>query len=124
MDYAVNRFYSAAQGRFTQVDPIGMSAASLEDPQSLNLYSYCGNDPINYVDPDGLFFKKLFGWTGKALKFLFKVAAIALFVVAMVLLPGAIAGFVAWNGWFTTWKVTRILPARRCGQAGISASRT
>jgi hypothetical protein len=42
----------------------------------------------------------LFGWIGKALKFLFKVAAIALFVVAMVLLPGAIAGFVAWNGWF------------------------
>ncbi len=100
LDYAVNRFYSAAQGRFTQVDPIGMSAASLSDPQSLNMYSYCGNDPINHVDPDGLFFKKLFGWVGKAFKFLFKVAAVALFVVAMVLLPGAIAGFVAWKGWF------------------------
>jgi RHS repeat-associated protein len=95
LDYAVNRFYSSAQGRFTQVDPIGMEATSLEDPQSLNLYSYCGNDPINYVDPDGLFFK----WLGKAFKFLFKVAAIALFVVAMVLLPGEIAGFVAWKGW-------------------------
>lgn len=68
MDYAVNRFYSAAQGRFTQVDPIGMSAVSLENPQTLNLYSYCGNDPINRIDPDGLFWGKLFGWVGKAFK--------------------------------------------------------
>jgi RHS repeat-associated protein len=54
LDYAKNRFYSPQQGRFTQVDPIGMSAASLGDPQSLNLYSYCGNDPVNFADPSGL----------------------------------------------------------------------
>ena len=34
LDYAVSRFYSSQQGRFTQVDPIGMGAASSEDPQS------------------------------------------------------------------------------------------
>jgi RHS repeat-associated protein len=44
LDYAVNRHYSAAQGRFTQVDPIGMDSVSLEDPQSLNLYAYCGSN--------------------------------------------------------------------------------
>ena len=54
LDYAVNRQYSAAQGRFTQVDPIGMEAVSLTNPQSLNLYSYCFNDPINHTDPEGL----------------------------------------------------------------------
>ena len=54
LDYAVNRHYSSAQGRFTQVDPIGMGAASPGDPQSLNLYAYCQNDPINHTDPDGL----------------------------------------------------------------------
>ncbi len=53
MDYAVNRFYSAAQGRFTQVDPIGMRGVSLSDPQSLNLYSYVQNDPVNFIDPRG-----------------------------------------------------------------------
>ena len=55
LDYAVNRRYDSLQGRFTQVDPIGIGAASLSDPQSLNLYAYCGNDPIHNVDPDGLF---------------------------------------------------------------------
>jgi RHS repeat-associated protein len=55
LDYAVNRFYSSCQGRFTQVDPIGMNAVSLEDPQSLNLYAYVGGDPLNRIDPEGLF---------------------------------------------------------------------
>jgi RHS repeat-associated protein len=71
LDYAVNRFYSSQQGRFTQVDPIGMSAASLGNPQTLNLYAYCGNDPINNVDPDGLFW----GGLWKALKAIGKAIA-------------------------------------------------
>lgn len=54
LDYAVNRTYNAGLGRFTQVDPIGMGAVSLANPQSLNLYAYCFNDPINHTDPDGL----------------------------------------------------------------------
>ena len=55
LDYAVNRHYDSGQGRFTQPDPIGMGAANLSDPQSLNMYAYCGNDPVNHVDPGGLF---------------------------------------------------------------------
>ncbi|MCI0556004.1 MAG: hypothetical protein L0287_34100, partial [Anaerolineae bacterium] len=70
--------------RFTQVDPIGMGATSLSDPQSLNLYSYCGNDPINRIDPDGLFFKKLFGWIGKIGK-IFKWIGIAITIAIGVL---------------------------------------
>jgi RHS repeat-associated protein len=61
LDYAVNRFYSPQQGRFTQVDPIGMGASSLSAPQTLNMYAYCGNDPINHVDPAGLFFGFIIG---------------------------------------------------------------
>jgi RHS repeat-associated protein len=84
LDYAVNRFYSPQQGRFTQVDPIEMDAASLSDPQTLNLYSYCGNDPINHLDPDGLFFGKLFGWIGNAFKWAFRVLAVVVAVVAVM----------------------------------------
>jgi RHS repeat-associated protein len=54
LDYAVNRHYDPQRGRFNQVDPLGMGAASLADPQSLSLYSYVQNDPGNFVDPSGL----------------------------------------------------------------------
>ena len=54
LDYAVNRTYDSKQGRFTQVDPIGMKSVSLSDPQSFNLYAYVQNDPVNYTDPTGL----------------------------------------------------------------------
>ncbi len=74
LDYAVNRHYSSAQGRFTQVDPIGMSATSLGNPQSLNLYAYCGNDPINQTDPSGLFSWKTF----------LKIVGIVLIAIAVI----------------------------------------
>lgn len=54
LDYAQNRSYSSGQGRFTSVDPVGMSAASIGNPQSLNLYAYVGNNPIDFTDPSGL----------------------------------------------------------------------
>jgi RHS repeat-associated protein len=37
LDYAVNRHYDPSQGRLTQADPVGMSAVSLDNPQTLNL---------------------------------------------------------------------------------------
>jgi RHS repeat-associated protein len=51
LDYANARFYSSRIGRFTSTDPL---TGSLEDPQSLNRYSYVSNDPINTIDPSGL----------------------------------------------------------------------
>jgi RHS repeat-associated protein len=79
LDYAVNRHYDPQQGRFTQVDPIGMNSVDLSRPQTLNLYAYCTNDPINQMDPSGLgffsFLKKLFKWIAIAV-------AVALIVVA------------------------------------------
>ncbi|MBK7600582.1 MAG: hypothetical protein IPJ07_19550 [Acidobacteria bacterium] len=38
-----------------QADPLGLGAADAANPQSLNLYSYVGNDPVNFTDPTGLF---------------------------------------------------------------------
>jgi len=96
LDYAVNRSYDSQQGRFTQVDPVGMGTADLENPQTLNLYSYCANDPINHTDANGLgflsFLKKLFKVINKVLKWIVIVVAIALAVVvtfALLNLPGA-----------------------------------
>ncbi|MFY9555896.1 MAG: RHS repeat-associated core domain-containing protein, partial [Blastocatellia bacterium] len=49
-DYAVNRQYSSNLGRFMRTDPVG---PVIDWPQSLNRYSYAGNDPVNASDPDG-----------------------------------------------------------------------
>lgn len=87
LDYASNRFYDSMQGRFTQVDPLEMRAANLSDPQSLNMYAYCGNDPVNHVDPSGLFFGKLWRFIKKALKIIAVAIAVAVAVITIVYAP-------------------------------------
>jgi RHS repeat-associated protein len=54
LDYAVNRSYDPQQGRFTQVDPQELAATNRTDPQSLNMYTFARNDPVNLTDPAGL----------------------------------------------------------------------
>jgi hypothetical protein len=46
--------YAGSRGRFTSPDPGWLSAANMQKPQSLNRYAYVNNDPVNFVDPDGL----------------------------------------------------------------------
>src|SRR5205814_1692598 len=51
------RYYSSFYGRFTIPDwaaaPTAVPYAKFGDPQSLNLYSYVENEPVNRADPDG-----------------------------------------------------------------------
>lgn len=51
LDNAVFRYDSSKWGRFMSPDPI---AGTIADPQSMDRYSYVGNDPINFLDPLGL----------------------------------------------------------------------
>lgn len=44
------RYYDPALGRFISADTI---VPSPRDPQSLNRYSYVGNNPLRYTDPTG-----------------------------------------------------------------------
>jgi RHS repeat-associated protein len=56
-DYFGARYYSSAMGRFMSPDwsakeePVPY--AKLDDPQSLNLYAYVLNNPLDRTDPDG-----------------------------------------------------------------------
>ncbi len=91
LDYAVNRHYDPQQGRFTQVDPIRMKSVDLTSPQTLNLYAYCTNDPINHTDPTGLgffsFLKKAFNFIKSAIKWIIVALTVAIAVVAVVFFP-------------------------------------
>jgi RHS repeat-associated protein len=53
LDYAQNRYYSSTWGRFTTADPYTMSGG-LGNPQGWNRYAYVENDPVNWMDPNGL----------------------------------------------------------------------
>ncbi len=49
--YLRARYYDSAYGRFTQQD--GWEYVNFGDPLSLNLYTYCWNNPGNLADPTG-----------------------------------------------------------------------
>lgn len=53
-DHTLWRKMDSTQGRWTSPDPY-QGSIRLNDPQSLNRYTYVGNDPGNFVDPLGLF---------------------------------------------------------------------
>jgi RHS repeat-associated protein len=53
-DYFGARYYASSMGRWMSPDPAGIGFASAENPQSLNLYGYVQNNPLAFVDPDGL----------------------------------------------------------------------
>ncbi|MDD2235563.1 MAG: RHS repeat-associated core domain-containing protein [Desulfitobacteriaceae bacterium] len=50
--YAQARYYMPEVGRFISADAY---KGTVTDPQSLNLYVYCANNPVNYVDPSGYY---------------------------------------------------------------------
>jgi RHS repeat-associated protein len=57
LDFFEARYMSSAQGRFmspdwsAKIEPVPY--AKLDNPQSLNLYSYVGNNPLRNIDADG-----------------------------------------------------------------------
>ncbi len=57
LDYANNRYYSNAYGRFMTPDPYQGTSGGPGDPdnpQSWNRYAYTVGDPVNWIDPQGL----------------------------------------------------------------------
>ena len=71
------RYYDPELGRFTQPDSIVQAPS---DPQTLNRYTYCRNNPLIYTDPTGhSFWKKV----GKILRqWVAPIAAVAVFFVS------------------------------------------
>jgi RHS repeat-associated protein len=56
LSYLNARYYNPAQGQFLSQDPVFLSnpkQQNLQDPQSLNAYSYSEDNPITKSDPSG-----------------------------------------------------------------------
>ena len=53
LEHADNREYSSTVGRWLSPDPYDGSM-DVSKPQSLNRYSYVGNNPLDFTDPSGL----------------------------------------------------------------------
>ncbi|MDR1995004.1 RHS repeat-associated core domain-containing protein, partial [Azonexus sp.] len=49
LNYNYFRDYDPLTGRYIQADPIGLAGGSM------SLYTYAGNDPLRFIDPDGRF---------------------------------------------------------------------
>ena len=80
--YLMSRYYDPSTGRFLSPDDI-----SYLDPETihgLNLYAYCGNNPVMNVDPEG------HAWWNNLLIGLAILATTAIFVAAVVASAGAV----------------------------------
>jgi RHS repeat-associated protein len=53
LDYFGARYNASSIGRFMTPDPL-MASAHASDPQTWNRYAYTFNNPLRYVDPDGM----------------------------------------------------------------------
>lgn len=58
--YVSSRYYDAKIGRFVNADAIGLLGAN-EDFASLNLFAYCGNNPVSREDDGGEFWNFVVG---------------------------------------------------------------
>ena len=53
LHYFGARYMASAQGRFTSADPF-LGSGRMAEPQTWNRYAYAGNNPLRFVDPNGL----------------------------------------------------------------------
>ena len=85
--YLKSRYYDARVGRFINADSYEYLEPS--NPVGLNLYAYCGNDPVNNVDPEG---------TRWLRRLLIAVAVAVVVAVVIVATKGAAAPLIAKAG--------------------------
>jgi RHS repeat-associated protein len=65
-DYAMARYYGSRFGRFSSTDPL---AGTLDDPQTLNSYTYVRGNPVSLVDPSGQDFFTIGGCTYESVSY-------------------------------------------------------
>lgn len=59
--YCQSRYYSPTWGRFINADDTAILEMAKGEVHGANLFTYCNNDPINNIDPDGHLAQALVG---------------------------------------------------------------
>jgi len=104
------RYYNPTLGRFITPDTV---VPGPSNPQNLNRYSYCSNNPVNFTDPDGHKKHSFWGWLGK----IFEDVALAIVAIAAVVFLPELAPVI---GSFMAGVVTGAVVGGAIG--GISSS--
>ena len=68
MYYLQSRYYDPTTMRFINADDPNIIQMGTEEKQELNLYAYCLNDPVNYVDYNGFQAGTLFNSESSAVR--------------------------------------------------------
>ena len=74
------RYYDPSLGRFITPDTY---IQDYSNPQTFNRYTYCGNNPVNYIDPSGNFWGFILGLLG-IIATVATVVSIAATIVGMI----------------------------------------
>ena len=83
--YLQSRYYDPVTGRF--ISPDSLKYLDPESVSGMNLYAYCGNNPVMNIDPTGT-------WDWKAIGTVCLIASAFIGGVAVSVLTGGIAGAV------------------------------
>ena len=88
--YMQRRHYDPATARFLQPDPIAVLKPEryVTAPRAYHPYAYCGNDPLNNADPDGMTFWSVVGAIAGV------VAGVAIVTLAAIATPLGVAAIV------------------------------
>ncbi len=112
--YLQSRYYDPETGRFVNSDRI---VAGNNNPFAYNLFVYCENDPISYLDNNGMFLKKLWKSVKKAVKAVVKSTVSGVKKVVSTMLHG-INNIALHNG-IDTAKISGLLLDMTKDSAGV-----
>ena len=87
--YLNTRYYDPETGRFISADTLSIIDETQADINGLNLYMYCGNNPVMRIDPSGMAWWNPFTWSQETWT---KIGLTVLVVAAVVALSIATAG--------------------------------